>query len=232
MSGGIPFDLILFGAIALFLVLRLGNVLGKRTGHQKRPGDLFPGPNQGNAKKDQDEADDDNVVALPGARDADDPVVDSPMMQGPAGSGLAQIRIADPSFDPDGFVEGAKMAFEMIVQAYAEADSKTLKNLLSKEVFDNFSQAIKDRAAAGNRMEDTLVGIDKADILEARIVNREAHITIKFVSKQVNVTYDGNNEVVEGDPATVLTVTDIWTFARDTKSRDPNWTLIATRTPN
>ncbi len=233
MGGDFPLDLILFGAIAVFLVLRLGNVLGKRTGHQKRPSDMFPGgpPSpQPDNDTDDDEADD-KVVQMPGMakNNASDDSADAPEMEG---AGMAKLRIADPDFEPGQFVEGARMAFEMIVHAFAEGDTKALKPLLSKDVFQNFSDAIDHRVDQGHRMEDTLVGIDSATILEAEVLGREAQVTVKFVSKQVNVTYDDENRVVAGEPATVITVVDIWTFARDTSSRDPNWALIATRTPN
>lgn len=231
MGGEFPIDLILFGAIALFLVLRLGNVLGKRTGHQKKPGDMFPGgPPAPNRSRDDDDAEDDEkVIRLP---NADNDQADADAVFGSDSAGLAKVRIADPGFQPSQFLEGARMAFEMIVQAYAEGDTKALKPLLSDDVFQSFSDAIDQRADAGHRMEDTLVGIDSAQILEAEMNGREAHITVKFVSKQVNVTFDSENRVVAGEPNAVITVTDIWTFARDTRSRDPNWALIATRTPN
>jgi predicted lipid-binding transport protein (Tim44 family) len=103
---------------------------------------------------------------------------------------------------------------------------------LSDTVFDQFRQAIKAREAAGQRLETTLVGLDAVDILEADLRDREAIVTLSFKSEQVNVVRDKDGEPVDGDPARVDKVTDIWTFSRNTRSRDPNWTLIATRSPN
>jgi len=237
MSGGFPLDLILFAALALFLIFRLGSVLGKRTGHQK-PTDLFGDRGaQGGASRDRsgerEDRADENVIPMPGKRDQswDDDGEESPQMQGPAGSGLTQIKVADPSFDPDQFVDGARQAFEMIVTAYAEGDGRTLKQLLSKDVYESFAAAIREREKAGERMEDTLYGIDEASVVDAGMDGNTASVTVKFVSQQVNVTYDSEGRVVAGDPNEVASVTDIWTFQRNVKSRDPNWELAETRSP-
>ncbi|HAE01226.1 MAG TPA: calcium-binding protein [Rhodospirillaceae bacterium] len=223
-----PFDLLIFAAIALFLIFRLGSVLGKRTGHQKPP--EFP-QNMDNARpetRDRSGERDDNVVRMPAG--FEDPVEESAHFNGPAGDGLRDIAQADPNFDPDSFVQGAAMAFEMIVTAYAEGDRKALKPLLDKVTYDSFAGAIDAREKAGQRMEDTLVGIDSTTILEAGMHGDDARVTLRFVSQQVNVTYDSEGRVQEGDPSTVETVSDVWTFARSVKSKDPNWQLVETRT--
>lgn len=240
MSGGFPLDLILFAALALFLIFRLGSVLGKRTGHQK-PTDLFGDRSGGVGRErggdrsgEREDRADENVIPMPGKRDQswDDQAAESPQMQGPAGSGLTQIKVADSEFDPDQFLDGARQAFEMIVTAYAEGDGRTLKQLLSKDVYENFAAAIREREKAGERMEDTLYGIDEATIVDAGMEGSTASVTVKFVSQQVNVTYDSEGRVVAGDPNEVATVTDIWTFQRNVKSRDPNWELAETRSPD
>ena len=220
-------DLILFAMIAAFLVFRLRSVLGRRTGHERPPPDpLAKEPAEPPAK--------DNVVALPdrtglveqdetfAAEDSDDPLV----------RGVAQIRSADSSFDPEEFCTGARAAFEMVVQAYAAGDVKTLRSLLNDEVYDNFSAAVKQREAADEELETTVIGIKAADLLEARVEGRMAFVTVKFQSEQVNVTRDKDGAVVDGDPTQVTDVTDIWTFARNTRARDPNWTLVETRSSN
>ena len=104
-----------------------------------------------------------------------------------------------------------------------------LKPLVSHEVYGNFAKAIQDREQAGHVMEDTLVGINKSEMVEAYMEDDNAFITIKFVSEQVNAIRDENGDVVEGDANVILTVTDFWTFARDTTVVDPNWLLVATR---
>jgi len=217
-------DILIFAGIALFLILRLGNVLGRRTGHQEPPPNVF-----GSGKKDDDAKNDNgNVVHLPHDR-TDDELAEA---EGPLDAGLTQVKLADPDFHPGEFIGGAKAAFEMVLAAYTEGDEQTLRNLLSAEVFDNFRQALKARSDAGQRLEEVLIGIDGADILEAKMDGSNALITVKFVSQQAHALYDADGKVVEGDPNKVASVTDIWTFKRDTRSHDPNWVLVATRSSN
>jgi predicted lipid-binding transport protein (Tim44 family) len=223
MGGGFQFiDIILFALVAGFLILRLRSVLGRRDGHQGPAQDPFRPP----AAKEPAEAE---VVRLPERGEpATGAVADHP--PGSLQAGLTQIKIADPSFKDDEFLSGAGMAFEMILTAYVAGDSAALKPLLSPEVFANFSRSIEERAAAGEVLETTLVGVRKVTIEEAYMAGRMAHVTVRFVSEQVTVTRNAAGEVVEGDPDRVTTVTDLWTFARDTRSPDPNWTLVATGT--
>ena len=232
MGNGFQFiDIILFAMIAAFLIFRLRNVLGRRDGHEGG----FPDPM---TRGDKDTAengadDDDNVVQLPdrshdeGWSSMDDAV--EPASDDPLARGLTDIQRADPSFNPGEFMEGAAMAFEMILNAYAAGETSTLKNLLSADVYGNFTQAIRDREQAGEVLEDTLVDIKSAEIVEAFMESHQATVTVKFVSEQVNVTRDENGDVVDGNPNAIITVTDFWTFGRDTRSRDPNWMLVATR---
>jgi len=228
MGDGIQFlDIILFAAIAAFLVLRLRSVLGRRSGNeQAQKYDPF-------RKRGSEEASEDKVIALPergapGEQQAAGTAGDgSPLEQG-----LTQIKLADRNFEPDSFVNGAKVAFEMIVTAFAAGDTKTLRPLLSNDVFGDFSGAIKARLDNQETLESTLVGITEAEIIEAELQGKTAFVTIKFVSEQINVTRNADGEVVDGDPSGVATVTDIWTFARNTRSRDPNWTLVATGSSN
>ena len=119
----------------------------------------------------------------------------------------------------------------MVINAYATGDGKTLNMLLSPEVYENFAGAIRSRELANHTQESTLVGIDSAELLAAEMQDRIAVVTAKFVTEQINATIDENDEVVDGDRNAVIKVTDIWTFARDTASNNPNWKLIATRSP-
>ncbi|MCC2113637.1 MAG: Tim44 domain-containing protein, partial [Hyphomicrobiales bacterium] len=116
----------------------------------------------------------------------------------------------------------------MIVTAFAEGDRRTLKQLLSREVFDGFVGAIADRESRGGTVESTFIGIDKAEIVEAEMRGRTANITVRFVSQLISATRDKSGAVIDGDPNAIADVTDIWTFSRDTNSRDPNWKLVAT----
>lgn len=220
-------DLILFAMIAAFLVFRLRSVLGRRTGHERPPPEPHSmGPGE--------PASQDNVVALPDRKDrADvDDVSGDAESDDPLVAGVAQIRSADSNFNPEEFCAGAKSAFEMIVQAYAAGDLKVLRSLLNDEVYDNFSAAVKQREAADETLETTVIGIKSAELLEARLEGRMAFVTVKFQSEQVNVTRDKGGDVIDGDPNRITDITDIWTFARNTRARDPNWTLVETRSSN
>ena len=139
---------------------------------------------------------------------------------------------ADPGFDPAPFVDGAKMAYEAIVMAFAEGDEATLEQLLGTDVFEGFQRAIRERDTRGEKVLSSLVGIDKADIIEVEVKNRTAYVTVKFVSELISVTRDADGEVIEGDPKKVREVTDIWTFAREVGSKNPNWKLVATEAAN
>ena len=219
-------DILFFAMIAVFLVMRLRNVLGRRTGHERRR-------DQGAG-----EAGGEKVVSLPDRsrpERASESAADESAPEPPADplqAGLARIRAAGRDFDPDQFLAGARAAFDLIVNAFAASDTATLRPLLSDEVFENFDSAIKARAKAKHTLETTVVGLRSAEIIEAELQGRIALVTVKIVSEQVNVTRDAEGSVVEGDPTAVAVVTDIWTFARNTRARDPNWTLVATRSPN
>lgn len=220
-------DLILFAMIAAFLVFRLRSVLGRRTGHERPPSDPL-------AKRLEQPSAKDNVVELHDRTETieEDETFAAEVSDDPLVAGVAQIQTADPNFNSDEFCAGAGAAFEMVVQSFAAGDLKTLRSLLNDEVYDNFSAAVRQREEADEDLETTVIGIKNVDILEARLEGRMAFVTVKFHSEQVNVTRDNSGEVVDGDPTQVTDVTDIWTFARNTRARDPNWTLVETRSSN
>lgn len=149
----------------------------------------------------------------------------------PVRDGIAAITKVDPTFDAPEFIGGAKIAFEMIIQAFAASETKALQPLLARSVYDNFAAAIAERQRLGHRLKTVMIGITQAQIIEAALKGKEARVTVKFVSEQTSVTEDASGAVIDGDPAHVDTLIDIWTFARDTSSRDPNWQLVATETP-
>jgi len=225
MGDGFQFlELIFFAVVAVFLVRRLQNFLGRRTGTEQRPD-----PSVGTPAANQPVPPHDLLRPLP--EPAAKPAIggDTPS---PLAAGIARIRQADPSFEETQFAVGARAAFEMIVHDFAAADVATLRHLLNDEVFANFNGAIEARRKAGHTLSTTLVGIRSLDIIEADLQNRSAVVTAKIVSDQIKVTQDAQGKTVEGDPTAVAAVTDIWTFSRNTRSRDPNWTLVATRSQN
>ncbi|MEM1364295.1 MAG: Tim44/TimA family putative adaptor protein, partial [Pseudomonadota bacterium] len=134
----------------------------------------------------------------------------------------------DEHFEPADFIKGAKMAYEMIVTAFADGDRATLKNLLASDVYAGFDAAIAEREANGERVESSFVGVEKADYVEVESDGGEAQVTVRFVSQIISTTRDANGEVVDGDPEEVAEVKDVWTFARPVNASDPNWKLIAT----
>lgn len=226
------FDLttLIFLALAVFVIWRLRSVLGTRTGHERPPAELVRRPEPVAPAA----ANDSNVVQLGDrsgeaqARSEGDRWKGIAEAGTPLAAGLDAIAAADPAFNAREFRDGAKGAYEMIVVAFAQGDRRTLKDLLSKEVNDGFVAAIAEREKRGERVETTFVSIDKAEIVEAQLKGRSAQVTVRFASKLITATYDRANSVVDGAPDKIVDVTDVWTFARDTGSRDPNWKLIAT----
>ncbi|MEM9278415.1 MAG: Tim44/TimA family putative adaptor protein [Pseudomonadota bacterium] len=224
-------------AIAVFILLRLRSVLGQRTGHQK-PEDFFDRMSKRDASA-EDEAGTDNVVKLP-RRDGDGNVEVEEKNQKVAeidqiakprtklNKGLKEILSADANFSPKEFLGGANMAYEMIVNAFADGDKRSLRNLLSSEVFSGFESVINDRANNGETVKSSFVGIDSSKIRNAELSDNNANVTVRFESQIVSATYDKDNNLIDGDENEVVRVTDIWTFSRNTQSRDPNWKLVAT----
>ena len=231
-------DIIFFAMIAIFLILRLRGVLGKRS-KDHSPGflDLFKQDN--NLIETDSENKTNNVVKLSEeildekpnvvSEGEDEKINDSSNYRNLMSARISEVQKYDATFDGEDFLVGAHVAFDIIFTAFATADMDELKPLVSEEVYGNFAKAIQDREQAGHVMEDTLVGINKSEIVEAYMEDDNAFITIKFVSEQVNAIRDENGDVVEGDANDILTVTDFWTYARDTTVVDPNWLLVATR---
>ena len=222
MGSSTLFEIIVLGMIAVFLILRLRSVLGRRTGHEQQRPNPLNGPN---AKSQHDESD--KVVPLPGRQSEP-----APDMSSGVSMGIAQIKIADPGFDPRSFANGAKAAFQMIVDAFAAGDTATLRPLLSDDLYDDFSEAIRRRLADGETLENRIESIKSSEIVEADVDGRTAIVTLRFVSSQIHVTRNAEGEVIDGDPEQPQEVTDLWTFSRNTRSNDPNWTLVKTEVPS
>lgn len=227
MSQGIQFiDIIFLGLVAGFLVLRLRSVLGRRTGEEKQR-DLRGRSADDMARTAQPP---DNVIELPG-RAAGERPIRFDVKDDAVEAGLTQVSLADPSFEPDQFLGGARAAFEMIVAAFAKGDTKTLRPLLADEVYEGFERAIRQRQEAGEMLETEIAGIKDMEIRQAGVQGTVASLTVRFVSEQMILIKDSEDRVIDGDPTRYDIVTDDWTFARDTMSRDPNWLLVATETP-
>lgn len=233
---GNNYDIILIGLVAVFLILRLRSVLGKRTGNEQPPArDPFappPAPPTGGAAP----GGSDNVIPLPTANAPS--ARPSSASTGPgairttvlptASAGVAAVRTADPAFDAVGFAGGARAAFTMIVEAFAKGDIAPLRNLLDAPTFASFEAAVRARNERQEKAETTLIGFEASDVSAAELQGSVAQVTVRFVSEQINVTRNAEGQVADGNPNEVLRVVDLWTFQRDTKSSDPNWLLVKT----
>jgi len=231
--GAAEIEILFLAGIAAFIGYRVYTVLGRRTGNERPPIDPISRREGVEQRRPASPKADDNVVTLPRARDAAPArprhsVLNSIDPNSPLAAGLGAIRSDDPGFDADAFVDGAKMAHEMIVKAFADGDRATLRPLLAEDVCEGFEGAIAARERAGHRMEFAFVGLKSATLEDARLRGRVSEITVKFVSELITATRDAAGAVVEGAAGVVREVTDVWTFARDTRSADPNWKVVAT----
>ena len=239
---GNNYDIILIGLVAVFLILRLRSVLGKRTGNERPPArDPFtppappPAPPRLGDAPSSGQSGNDNVVPLPTSAPAPRPSLST---TGPGGiratvlptatAGVAAIRAADPSFEPIGFTAGARAAFTTIVEAFAKDDTASLRPLLDAPTYASFEAAIRGRAERKEKAETTLIGFEASDVAAASLQGSQAVVTVRFVSEQINVLRNAEGQIVDGNPNEVQKVIDLWTFRRDTKSSDPNWLLIKT----
>lgn len=210
-------DIVLLGMAAVFLLFRLYTVLGRRTGHERQPDDLSRVPDRAPPKEDVAQQ---PVATRKGPTDMP--------ASGPVARALLEIKLADRSFDSAAFLSGARGAYEMIVTAFAHGERETLRPLLSDEVLATFEGAIKAREDKKQRVEFKFIGIHSARITGAELVNRNAEVTVTFDSEFTMATFDEAGTLVDGDAKGPHTVTDIWTFARDVRAKDPNWSLVAT----
>jgi len=212
MAGSQLLEIVVLATVAGFILFRLYTVLGRRTGHERPPQDNYRlGPQQdavGGAPK----------LSHASAERPSDPVA----------SGLFDISLADRNFDKENFLKGARAAYELILTAFAANDRAALKPLLSDEVFAAFDGVMKKREQAREKSSLTLVGFSDVKIIAAALRANIAEITLAFGARLISATTNAEGAVVDGDDKAVRDVTDVWTFTRDTRARDPNWTLVAT----
>ena len=225
MNGSFQFlDIILYAMIAAFIFLRLRKVLGRRTGHEG------PETSAHDPKSERQ-----RVRALADDRsptDEDAELTELALQRSlPAvvRKELAKIARAEPSFRLDEFLQGAKQAYRMILEAFWAGQKEKFRDFLSDQVYDQFSGVIDGRENEGLKVENRLLNTDEISVDSARLVDRTGEITIKFISDIIAVTRNQEGTLVEGDLTDSIQVTDIWTFSRELGSRDPNWLLVATR---
>jgi Uncharacterized protein conserved in bacteria len=240
MQDTFDFSTIIFLCLAVFVIWKLRSVLGQKTGNEQPPEKLTRDnsgqesqrdswQNQSNNSRPQ--ADNDQVITLP-PRQPQEPLKNRWKGIAEDGTPLAdtlnRIAALDPSFDAAKFLEGSKMAYEMVVTDFARGDRQQLKELLTAEVYSGFNQAISERETRGEKVETTFVSIDKAELKEAELQSRDARLTVQFLSKLITLTRDKQGNIVDGSAENVTDVIDVWTFARTLGTDDPNWLLAAT----
>ncbi|WP_152046445.1 Tim44/TimA family putative adaptor protein [Aureimonas psammosilenae] len=234
------FGTIIIIVVAVIVLFQLRRVLGQRTGNERPPFDPYSRPEARTDKAPPPSNREGTVVTLPGRRE---PVVIDATTEDryaaidkvvppsdPANADLRRIRDADRAFDPAEFLNGMQVAYEMVLTAFAEGDRKTLRNLLSQEAYAGFEQAIGEREKRGETMKSAFIGINEAKIVSGAVRDREILVTVRIVSQLISSVTDASGQVIDGDPEAVVEVHDLWTFARDPRSRDPNWKIVETQT--
>ncbi len=220
-----PLNLILM-AVAAVVLWKLKSVLGERTGFEKTIDPLAP--------RNDRPAENDNVIHLPGTKKPEDVKPEQPIWQGfavegsDAADGLEKIATASGDFSPQSFLDGAKLAYEMVLEAFAKGDLKALKPLLAADVYDSFAEAVEQRTKAGQTMSMQFVGVKSAKIVHARLEGKKAQLSVEIVGEMISAILDQSGTAIEGDPRHVRDVHDQWTFERDISARDPNWRVTDT----
>ena len=213
-------DIIFFVLVAAFLILRLRSVLGRKTGNEKRPKDIFMY---------QDTTLDTNKKKILDGKQSIKSKFHNKLSTEKENNALEKIYYIDKSFSPKKFLTGATMAFKTIIQSYAKGEINKIKHLLSTNVFSIFSKEIKSRTRKKYILEHTLVSIKSADIENANFKSSIADIVVKFISEQVNLLKNKKGKILKGNDEYIENHTNYWTFSKDLKSSNPNWKLVVTK---
>ena len=217
MGIAVPFvDILIFAIIAIFLGLRLRNILGSRDGYEQSPEEMGQRQVMQQTPDNDDESDEGMKKVVP-IRPA-----------ALSGSGISAIKKADPSFQEDQFMQGAASAFAMVLTAFAEGDLSQLRRLLGYDLFNEFSDAIRERNAENESLSLVIDEIEDVQILDGEMADGIASVTVRFVSKQTRRLFDGDGNEIVDDASLNEAVIDVWTFERDTQIADPNWKLVET----
>ena len=208
--------------LAGYLVFQLRRALGRRSDNQEPESE--PNPEQR-----AEHSETDNVVAIKPNKNKNE---NQEQEQEETLGGLTELREKDPSFSDTDFIKGSKEAFSWIVAAFSKGEIHKLEPLLSEPLFNGFKQAIEQREADQLSLETNIVSIKSAQIHNVTVKQDQVNITVEYVTDQIKSTRNAKDEVVDGDPDTIERVTDLWTFNRSIKSKNPNWTLVRTETPS
>jgi len=213
-------DILILAMIAIFIINRLRNTLGKKTGNEHDLADKFT-----RGKSDLKESSPDKV-----SKTNPDPINPKKTKQifheNPGISNqLSKIHRIDPSFTVDEFVDGAKKAFEYIIKKYSDENIKPLKKLLSADIFQMFDKQIINRAKKNENLDVSIIGIKEAKIEDVSLKSNVASIKVKFSSEQVQVIKNDKGKIISGDGNQILSIVENWFFSKDLKRKDPNWIL-------
>jgi len=212
--GGFPLDIVIFGVIAVLLVVRLRSILGRRDGFEQT--NPPPRPLERGAIP---------AAPMPSAPAA--PVPGLPQAGSPLDATLRAIRLAEPGFDAAAFLTGAQGAFRIIVTAFAQGDLNILGQYAAQQPYATFTAAIANRQREGLTQHTEILGTPDAEILSATISGRQASITVKFSSEQISYTTNAAGEITSGHDGRTI-IDDAWTFERTLGTPDPTWKLVAT----
>lgn len=221
---GIPYaDIVILALVAGFILLRLRSVLGQKDGNDTPQ--FF--------KREELQVRNDESIVQVGDKAKNKPVEPlDPYMQTVTNlsvtSAISDIKKRDPQFTASGFMQGAKMAYEMVFDAFAKSDKKTLEMLLDKPIYETFAREIDVRATASEKTELTLVSVKPKEIVSASLIGNKAQIAVKFDSEQIALTKDANGTIIGGNPSQTVLMDDEWLFERDVTSKNPNWKIIET----
>ncbi len=226
MSEGLPYaDIIILALIAGFILLRLRSILGDKSGNDN-PGYFTKVKLPLSGQQEPVVQLDEKSLKLKSREEAD-PYLQA-LAQGPIADTLETLKTKDPIFTATGFLQGARMAYEMVFDAFAKGDKQTLSMLLAPPIYLHFNQDIDTRETSALKTETTLVSVKAQDITQASLDKNVARLAVRFISEQVTLTRNISGDILEGNPSEWHHVEDEWIFERDITSKNPNWKIIET----
>ena len=206
--------------IAVFIINRLRNSLGKKTGNESDIAQKF---SQKPSKFTESNPDKETEKAKKYPTDSKNIILHE---NNSINEKLNRVVRLDPNITVENFVDGAKKAFEYILVKYSEDDVKSLKPLLANEVFNNFSDQIEQRQSKKQKLGITILKIEDPEIIDVNIEkNKLCFIKLEFKSQQVQITKDSKNLIIDGNDNLILNITELWTFSKELKNKNPNWVL-------
>ncbi len=225
--GGIPADLLIYIIVAAVLVMWLRNVLGSRHGDERSRPNPYLKDNNTTAKKSTQNPIEGHAMRIDDNAHRNLDGLD--FENDDARDGIEKIMSKDKSFDPADFIEKVKDAFVIVVEAFAEGDKDTLSDLLAPSVYKSFSKAIDARDKAGETVDTEIHAVQKTDIVDAGVKGNVAFVTFRIYAEETAVIKDKKGKIISGDPDRITEMVDLWTFGRDTKSKDPTWQVFETK---